>query len=216
MLSVNPAGKKVFFELCETLSFKPLTVAKRTTLLHPASGEFSYPFDQLGIDRMAAMEAFLAFLSPAERSPERLGVVVSAGTATTVDFVTTGGIHVGGVILPGLDFSLRCLHEKTGLLPRIYPQAARIRPGSSTSTALSQGVLAMTLGAVRELRRSLAPRFPLNDQCGGAGEGGVWGAGDLVVVTGGWGEMLSVQDPQWIWRPHLALCGGRFMVLSGG
>jgi type III pantothenate kinase len=67
---------------------------------------------QLGIDRwLAVCAAFTRFRNPL--------CVVDAGTATTVDLVTAGGDHEGGLILPGIDLMLSTLLARTANLARL-------------------------------------------------------------------------------------------------
>src|SRR5260221_13328636 len=66
--------------------------------------------DQLGPDRWAALIGAWSILhGPC--------LVVSAGTATTVDVLRGDGRFVGGVILPGLDLMKRSLARGTAVLP---------------------------------------------------------------------------------------------------
>lgn len=206
VLSVNPNGTNLLFELCKTLGWMPMCIKKRTTLLHQRMGNESYPFSQLGIDRIAAMEGFLASLSPAVRAENRIGVILSLGTASTIDFVTTTGTHLGGVILPGIELSLRALHQETGLLPLVKPEVQLLGLGQNTETAMAHGVMAMTLGAVKILREKLGDHLAeYQDQ-----------SGDIGVITGGLAGVLKHHAPRYEVWPHLVLRGGKFMVLSGG
>src|SRR5260221_1914935 len=66
--------------------------------------------DQLGPDRWAALIGAWSIL----RGP---CLVVTAGTATTVDVLRGDGRFVGGVILPGLDLMKRSLARGTAELP---------------------------------------------------------------------------------------------------
>jgi len=66
--------------------------------------------DQLGPDRWAALIGAWSIL----RGP---CLVVTAGTATTVDVLRGDGRFVGGVILPGLDLMKRSLAHGTAELP---------------------------------------------------------------------------------------------------
>ena len=54
-------------------------------------------------------------------------IVVSAGTAITVDVVDADGFFAGGAIAPGFGLAADALHEKTAFLPRVRPapRAAR-------------------------------------------------------------------------------------------
>jgi type III pantothenate kinase len=206
ILSVNPQAAQVLTENLSQLGFRALMVQKRTSLLRP-SGIKPYDFNQLGIDRIAAMEGFLAGLTAEERRRQSLGIVISAGTATTIDFVSTAGDHWGGVILPGLEFSLRMLHQETGLLPRTTPVAGAIDLGSDTLGALRQGVMAMTVGAVNTLRHEVRRKSH--------GQRKECAQDEILVVTGGLGDLLTEHLGASRYEKDLVLCGTRSMVLSG-
>ena len=62
---------------------------------------------QLGADRWASLVAACAI------NPGRGTVIVDAGTAITVDALSSGGVHLGGVILPGVRLMRRALGEGT-------------------------------------------------------------------------------------------------------
>ena len=64
---------------------------------------------QLGIDRwLAAIAGFHLAKGPA--------CVIDAGTALTVDVVTAAGLHVGGMIVPGLGLMAKSLTQGTAQL----------------------------------------------------------------------------------------------------
>ncbi len=67
-------------------------------------------------------------------------IVISAGTAITVDVVNADGCFAGGAIGPGFGLALRALHEGTGLLPLVEPAVPRVGPGKDTEEALQSGV----------------------------------------------------------------------------
>jgi type III pantothenate kinase len=81
----------------------------------------------------------------------RPGLVVSCGTAITVERITARGVWQGGAIAPGLGVSGRALHHFTKQLPMVEPRAAPPAWGSSTQPAVESGVFWGTVGAVREL-----------------------------------------------------------------
>ena len=94
------------------------------------------PPEAVGIDRL------LAAAAARSRLPRNCGLVVAdAGTAITVDAVDTGGIFLGGLILPGLRLGLDALHGGTSLLPQIEfnPQAPLL--GKNTLAGMQAGVL---------------------------------------------------------------------------
>jgi pantothenate kinase type III len=87
-------------------------------------------------------------------------VVVSMGTAITVDVVDTRGVFRGGLIAPGLRLMARALHEHTALLPEVDP-VRRLDPvGRDTREALQAGIWLAARGLLREaLRGAKGPVF---------------------------------------------------------
>lgn len=62
---------------------------------------------KLGVDRWLAMQAARS------RAPNQALLVVSAGTALTIDAVTATGTHLGGLIVPGAALMVRSLMQGT-------------------------------------------------------------------------------------------------------
>jgi len=95
--------------------------------------------DQLGPDRWAALIGAWSIL----RGP---CLVVTAGTATTVDVLRGDGRFVGGVILPGLDLMKRSLARNTAELPLARGRfSAEPR---NTADAIETGCLLAQAGAI--------------------------------------------------------------------
>lgn len=82
-------------------------------------------------------------------------VVVSAGTAITVDLVDAAGALAGGAIAPGLGLAADALHEKTASLPRVEPAAPARTLGRNTIEALTSGVYWSCAGGVLALVEGL-------------------------------------------------------------
>ena len=124
---------------------------------------------QMGVDRWLAMVAAYQLVASA-------CVVVSAGTACTVDLVTANGLHRGGFIGPGLQMMNNALFRNTDQVkvPALIDSEGLI-PGTSTAAAVSAGLRAMQLGLVlRGIRQLLIEA----DQ--------PW-----LVITGGGGQGLA-------------------------
>ena len=79
------------------------------------------------------------------------GLVVSCGTAITVERISAGGPWQGGAIAPGLGPMARALHLLTAQLPEVAPREAPAPFGRSTIPALEAGVFWAVVGAIREL-----------------------------------------------------------------
>ena len=138
---------------------------------------------QLGVDRWAALIGGWRRL----RGP---GVVVCAGTATTIDVldaVDGGGSFRGGVILPGLALMAAALAEGTARLPLAQGHYAPLP--ASTDDAIATGIIEAQAGAIERLRR----RLPAGSPC---------------LITGGHGDTLL---------PYLAApaVGVETLVLEG-
>ena len=97
---------------------------------------------RLGVDRwLATLAAWRAARGPL--------VVVCAGTACTVDFVTADGRHQGGYIAPGLRLLREVLPQRTAdihMCDSAQPDA--LAPGVDTPSAVCAGTAAMLVGYV--------------------------------------------------------------------
>lgn len=153
--------------------------------------------DQVGIDRLLN-----AVAANVLRPGDRAAIVVSAGTATTVDLVTTRGVFAGGAILPGMELGARALHQYTALLPLIdvpgLLQQNVHALGRGTHAAISSGLWYGQIGAVRELVSQLA---------------GSTSPPPLILVTGGNGRGLAqALGAEFRFEPDLALRGLAFVA----
>lgn len=159
--SVNPRITSEFCdvleEVCDTI---PLRV--REDLPLPMKVVFDNA-DEVGVDRVCAAAAAFDRLQSA-------CAVASFGTAITIDCVSADGEFLGGTILPGLDMSCEALNENTAALPRVTPQKPTGTFGTTTESAINNGILFGAVGALREI----VERF--------ATELGTW---PPLVITGG-------------------------------
>jgi type III pantothenate kinase len=76
-------------------------------------------------------------------------VVISMGTAITIDVVDGRGHFVGGLIAPGLRLMARSLHEHTALLPEVEPVRMKSPLGRQTRDAIRAGVSFAAEGLIR-------------------------------------------------------------------
>ncbi len=90
---------------------------------------------RMGVDRWLAMVAAYEQLSSA-------CLVVSAGTALTIDLLTAEGEHQGGYILPGLNMMASALQEGTGIRLQHEVADTSTRPGRITEAAVYNAALA--------------------------------------------------------------------------
>lgn len=145
----------------------------------------------VGVDRLlAAKAAFAVFGGPV--------IVVSVGTAVTVDRVSRKGVFEGGAIMPGPELWLRSL-TATALLPGVlFDPGARL-PGRDTREAIAGGCRFGIAGAIAAA---------IEAQKGRA-------ASCRVAVTGGWSSVFNALLPGDVAeRPFLAL-EGLGLLLAG-
>ena len=102
----------------------------------------------LGVDR------WLAMLAAVRRFPRETLAIVDAGTALTFDVVNREGVHLGGMIAPGLQLMARAVDEG---MARVSPDteipAAFL--GKSTSECVRGGLWAALTGIIEVGLRSV-------------------------------------------------------------
>jgi len=91
--------------------------------------------DTLGNDRLAAA------VSAWNRFPGKNLLVIDAGTAITMDLVTSNGEFIGGAISPGLEMRFKALHTFTGKLPLVKRKNINFLTGKTTVDSISSGVI---------------------------------------------------------------------------
>ena len=67
-------------------------------------------------------------------------IVIDSGTATTFDVVGADGSFEGGIIAPGINLSMKALHEAAAKLPRVAIQRPDHVIGRDTVAAMQSGV----------------------------------------------------------------------------
>jgi type III pantothenate kinase len=101
---------------------------------------------KLGIDRWLAVVAAYAQTRGA-------CCVVDCGTTITVDIVEADGQHRGGYIVPGLHLMRNALATRSKALATAASAWEMAEPGRSTLAAVHNGILAMALGFLRDVRQ---------------------------------------------------------------
>lgn len=99
--------------------------------------------EKLGVDRWCALiGAWQSLRAPA--------LVVSLGTATTIDALDTTGRFLGGMILPGLTLMRDSLAQRTAQLPHVNADdlTGAFSWPTATEMAIAQGALESTAGAI--------------------------------------------------------------------
>ena len=89
--------------------------------------------EQVGADRIvSALGAHMTYSGNL--------IVIDSGTATTFDVVAEDGGFEGGIISPGINLSMRALHDAAAQLPRIAIQKPAQVIGQDTISAMQSGV----------------------------------------------------------------------------
>ena len=110
------------------------------------------PAAALGSDR------WLCLLAARQQQGSRPVLVVSAGTAITIDILLPTGEFSGGIILPGLALMPAALSRSTPLPSVTAPvKPASVQPPVTTYDAIVTGTAFAAAGAVRLARRRFAP-----------------------------------------------------------
>jgi type III pantothenate kinase len=142
--------------------------------VHRLTWQSRYPFgidyetpETLGVDRLAAAAG--AWF----HHPHSDLLVIDAGSALTVDYIT-GGKYRGGSISPGMSMRFRALHEYTGRLPLLSSGKNFSLPGRSTKDAITGGVVMGMVYEINEYIRTFEERHK----------------NPVTLITGGDSEMI--------------------------
>jgi len=125
---------------------------------------------QLGIDR------WLAILAVANLYAEKNALIIDAGTATTIDLLSSQGQHLGGWILPGINLMFDSLLTQTSRIDAQREIVASLEFGANTSENVNSACWAATIGAI-ELAINQATK-QLNNL-------------DVIIITGGNAENIK-------------------------
>ncbi|OPZ59742.1 MAG: Type III pantothenate kinase [Deltaproteobacteria bacterium ADurb.Bin510] len=143
--------------------------------------------ETLGVDRLVGAAAARHFHGGRDL------IVIDAGTATTVDYVTAAGEFLGGVIAPGLKSAAAGLGLKAPLLPTVELTAPERVIGRSTVECLRAGSVVGHAAMLRGLVELMKAER---------------GGEPLVLLTGGFTRLLAPWLPEgWIADEHLTLKG---------
>ena len=111
----------------------PIIIGKDINL--PIKNKYKNP-KQVGQDRLVdAIAAKELYGAPA--------IVVDSGTAITFDYISKNGDYEGGIIVPGIDISLKALFERTALLPdvKLKDDKGLTLIGRDTVNSIKSGLL---------------------------------------------------------------------------
>ena len=148
--SVNSDNRQLLNEVAKPYGFIVSDLKTTNYFLYRGT---NYPLEQLGIDRLAAIEAYLA----EDYDSQVTGIIVNFGTATTIDLITSdSGEHLGGYICAGLQLMLDSLAQHSEL-PALQLTDVDQRWGTTTEEAIVNGALSMQLSWLKDIVRSHQP-----------------------------------------------------------
>ncbi len=103
-------------------------------------------------------------------------IIVDFGTATTFDVIGQKGEYLGGVIAPGVNLSIKALHDMTAQLPKIQVKAQKNVIGKSTFEAMNSGIyfgyISLAEGLIAKIKSE-------------------YGKEMKTIITGGLGSLFS-------------------------
>ncbi|MEM7767767.1 MAG: type III pantothenate kinase [Pseudomonadota bacterium] len=113
-------------------------------------------------------------------------IVVDSGTATTFDVVGADGGFEGGIISPGINLSLKALHDAAASLPRIAIQQPPRVIGQDTVSAMQSGIFLGYIDLIDGLIRRIKAEYgePMR----------VIGTGGIASLYDGFSEEIDIYD----------------------
>jgi len=107
---------------------------------------------QLGSDRLVnAYAAGKIYKTPV--------IIISCGTAITIDAVSIDNIHLGGFIMPGLKLCLTALNLATAQLPAIALKSPTGSLGKDTKSSILNGVVLGASASISVLIKTISSKM---------------------------------------------------------
>jgi len=114
-------------------------------------------------------------------------IIIDSGTATTFDIVSEEGYFEGGIIAPGINLSVKALHEAAAKLPRIAIKKPDAVVGKNTVAAMQSGIfwgyIELIDGLVERIKKEDGRKFK------------VIGTGGVASLFEGASRSIDVYDP---------------------
>lgn len=176
------------------------TTIKRPLLFAGRDLAFGMPVDyerpdELGPDRVVnAVAAYERFKGPV--------IVVDAGSAITIDYVTVDGRFAGGAIAPGVKMASDVLHKKTARLPFVEVAKPDRVVGRNTAQGIRSGVYWGMIGLVDNIIERMMEEARIDP---------------AIISTGGDGAMMAAHSKHAMeYDESLLLKGLKIISGSGG
>lgn len=178
------AGEDVRGDLLQALNDTVTVVEARTQAVAcGVSNSYADP-GTMGVDR------WLAMIAAFHHYPGGV-IAVDAGTAVTIDYVDSQGLHLGGYILPGLNLMKQALGKNTARVRGNSRDFGPPVPGTSTTDCVHHGIAWIWSSAAERLRCEQQTR----------------GLGAIVVTGGDADFMAQLIGPGAVCEPDLVFMG---------
>ncbi|MDR0770506.1 MAG: type III pantothenate kinase [Burkholderiales bacterium] len=159
VIGVNVAGKGMQHKIEMQMMRWRVQVEWLTAQPEAAGIKNSYADpSRLGADRWAALAAAYRRQRRAAGTPPMPCLVISLGTATTIDALSADGIFLGGLVLPGFALMRQSLAAHTAGLSLEITKGAYADFPTTTGDAVFSGAIQAIRGAIAEMRTLLAAR----------------------------------------------------------
>ncbi len=149
---------------------------------------------EVGADRIANA------IASTHMFPETNSLIIDLGTATTFCAINQKNEYLGGVIIPGLQISMRSLESNTAKLPSVEISQTDFTLGKTTVSSIQSGLFWGHVGAIKQIAENLKQEaFPQQEI--------------KVIGTGGFTKLfrgLNIFDLE---EPNLVL-KGLFLALK--
>ena len=103
-------------------------------------------------------------------------IVVSFGTATTIDVVNSRREYLGGVIAPGIKVSAKALSLETSKLPEVEIEVPKKVIATTTQTAIQSGIVLGHVAMIEGLLKRVIDEL---------------GERPKIIATGGFAQLLA-------------------------
>lgn len=124
-------------------------------------------------------------------------IIADLGSASKITVVDAPEVFLGGIILPGIPFQAKSLHQMIPHLPHIPMEKPDQVIGNDTAKSIQSGIIYGTLGAVLNLGKKIEQE--LGRQC-------TW------VITGGAAKLYSEHELERYYYDEFLLSDGLYYL----
>ena len=188
--SVVPSKKTLILNLMEKLGIvNPIFLDYKN--VRSIKIDYLTP-ELLGSDRIAIAGAGYYFYAAINKKP---ALIVSCGSAITLNLVNPDRTFKGGAIFPGIGMMLESLTSKAEKLPDISWKPIKPKISNHTYEAVLSGVAGCIAGAINDFRRIVGPHT-------------------LVLTGGDANKIIHLITPPYTIEPELTLKGLALIYLQ--